>query len=76
MREQETPPGNSMSPIEQFQRAVEFEAAIARLKEAKNPRELASLWWEVGEGYDGYARKLAQAAYSKRLAELTGAGAL
>jgi hypothetical protein len=64
-----------MTTIEAFQRSIELEAAIARLKEARNPQELVTLWWEVGEGYEGYARKLMQAAYSKTLAALTGAGA-
>ena len=64
-----------MTVIEQFIRSIELEAAIARLNEAANPRELIALWWEVGEGYEGHARKLIQAAYSKKLATLTGAGA-
>lgn len=65
-----------MTVIDQFIRSIELEAAIARLNEARNPRELVALWWEVGEGYEGQARKLIQAAYSKKLAMmLSGAGA-
>jgi hypothetical protein len=62
-----------MTTIEAFQRSIELEAAIARLKEARNPRELVTLWWEVGEGYEGVARKLMNAAYQERLRKLTGA---
>lgn len=62
-----------MSIIEQFQRSIELEAAIARLKEARNPQELVALWWEVGEGYEGHARKLMNAAYQAKLKQLTGA---
>jgi hypothetical protein len=64
-----------MTTIETFLRSIELEAAIARLDEASNPRELIALWWEVGEGFEGQARKLIQAAYSKKLSKLTGAGA-
>lgn len=62
-----------MTTIEQFQRSIELEAAIARLKEARNPQELVALWWEVGEGYEGHARKLMNAAYQAKLKQLTGA---
>jgi hypothetical protein len=62
-----------MTTIEAFQRSIELEAAIARLKEARNPHELVSLWWEVGEGFEGMARKLMNAAYQERLRKLTGA---
>jgi hypothetical protein len=62
-----------MTTIEAFQRSIELEAAIARLKEARNPQELVTLWWEVGEGYEGVARKLMNAAYQERLRKLTGA---
>ena len=66
-------PRLTMTAIEQFQRSIELEAALSRLKEARNPEELVSLWWECCDGFEGHARKLAQAAYTLRLQQLTGA---
>jgi hypothetical protein len=62
-----------MNAIEQFQRSIELEAALSRLREARNPPELVWLWWECCDGFEGHARKLAQAEYSKQLQRLTGA---
>lgn len=76
MREQETPPGNSVNTIEAFQRSIELEAAIARLNEAQTPRELVTAWCEHCDDFQGQARKLAQAAYSRKHQRLTGALAI
>jgi len=55
--------------------SIAAERAAKRLEDAATPQELVSLWWECADGLEGRARKLVQAAYSKRLAKLTGAGA-
>ena len=76
MREQETPPGNSVNTIEAFQRSIELEAAIAHLNEAQTPRELVRAWCAYCDDLEGQAKKLAQAAYSRKHQQLTGALAL
>jgi hypothetical protein len=53
--------------------SIEVEKAIKSLKDARTPQELVSLWWECCDGFEGHARKLAQAEYSKQLQRLTGA---
>lgn len=76
MLRQETPSGNSMNVIEQFQQSIELEAAIAHLNDAKTPRELVKAWCDYCDDFQGQARKLAQAAYSRKHQKLTGALAL
>jgi hypothetical protein len=65
-----------MTTIEAFQRSIELEAAIAHLNEAQTPRELVRAWCAYCDDFQGHARKLAQAAYSRKHQKLTGALAL
>jgi hypothetical protein len=62
-----------MSLMDSLLDSIEVEKAIKSLKDARTPQELVSLWWECCDGFEGHARKLAQAAYTLRLQQLTGA---
>lgn len=62
-----------MTTIETFLRSIELEAAIAHLNDARTPRELVQAWCEYCDDFDGQAKKLAQAAYSRKHQQLTGA---
>ena len=55
--------------------SLEIERTVAELNAAKTPAELVMIWWDKADKYEdgSRARKMAQAAYSKRLQKLTGA---
>jgi len=68
--------GNTMNYLlSQLQDSVEIEGIASDLLAAKTPHDLVMIWWGKADAFDegSRARKILQAAYSKRHGQLTGA---
>lgn len=61
--------------LSQLADSVEVETIAAELANARTPNDLVMIWWGKADKFEEgtRARKILQAAYSKRHGQLTGA---